>query len=338
MLAGLISSPETYSPVNDKEAALNRRNVVISRMEKLEMITPEQAAEALAAPLGLHITEIGNEQARFPFFVEYLKSPDPERSSLRKDEERAHQDPVPGRAEHTHHSGARHAAPRRADRAKQVRDRRQGGHERDRRGRLRDRRGPGTRQRNRLPPVAGQPRDGTGRHRPPVGLGLQAVHPGRRARAAASRSGRSTRRTADRSSTARRTGRRTTRCATRATAAAAVTSDMSTATAGSINAYFVNLAIEVGPPAHRRGGAADGDRRALSTRSARSRSAWRRSRRSRWRMGSPPSRTRECTAIHSRSRRSRRRAERCSCDRTRANASRPSHATSPIESRGCSSL
>ena len=74
MLAGLISSPETYSPVNDKDAALNRRNVVISRMEDLEMITAEQAGQARAAPLGLHITQIGNEQARFPFFVEYLKS------------------------------------------------------------------------------------------------------------------------------------------------------------------------------------------------------------------------------------------------------------------------
>jgi membrane peptidoglycan carboxypeptidase len=74
MLAGLISSPETYSPVNDKDAALNRRNVVIGRMEDLEMITPEQAAQAVALPLGLHITQIGNEQARFPFFVEYLKS------------------------------------------------------------------------------------------------------------------------------------------------------------------------------------------------------------------------------------------------------------------------
>jgi membrane peptidoglycan carboxypeptidase len=73
MLAGLISAPETYSPVNDKQAALNRRNVVITRMRQAGKITPEQEAEALAAPLGLHITQIGNEQARFPFFVEHLK-------------------------------------------------------------------------------------------------------------------------------------------------------------------------------------------------------------------------------------------------------------------------
>jgi membrane peptidoglycan carboxypeptidase len=74
MLAGLISSPETYSPVNDPDAALARRNVVIARMAALGKITPQQAAEAATAPLGLHITQIGNEQARFPFFVEYLKS------------------------------------------------------------------------------------------------------------------------------------------------------------------------------------------------------------------------------------------------------------------------
>ena len=73
LLAGLISSPETYSPVNDKAAALSRRNVVLDRMAELEMITPTEAAAAQATPLGLDITEVGNEQARFPFFVEYLK-------------------------------------------------------------------------------------------------------------------------------------------------------------------------------------------------------------------------------------------------------------------------
>jgi penicillin-binding protein 1A len=74
MLAGLISSPETYSPVNDPDAALSRRNVVIGRMAELGMIPPDQAAAAQAAPLGVHITEVGNQNARFPFFVEYLKS------------------------------------------------------------------------------------------------------------------------------------------------------------------------------------------------------------------------------------------------------------------------
>ncbi|HEV3475342.1 MAG TPA: transglycosylase domain-containing protein, partial [Actinomycetota bacterium] len=74
MLAGLISAPETYSPVNDEPAAVARRNVVIARMQELGMITPEQAAAAAGTGLGLRITEVGNEAARFPFFVEYLKS------------------------------------------------------------------------------------------------------------------------------------------------------------------------------------------------------------------------------------------------------------------------
>jgi membrane peptidoglycan carboxypeptidase len=73
MLAGLISSPETYSPVNDKAAALSRRSVVLDRMAELGTITPTEAAEAEATPLELDITEVGNEQARFPFFVQYLK-------------------------------------------------------------------------------------------------------------------------------------------------------------------------------------------------------------------------------------------------------------------------
>jgi membrane peptidoglycan carboxypeptidase len=73
MLAGLISAPETYSPVNDKPAAISRRNVVIDRMAALGMITAVQAAKAKGVPLGLDITEVGNQAARFPFFVEYLK-------------------------------------------------------------------------------------------------------------------------------------------------------------------------------------------------------------------------------------------------------------------------
>jgi penicillin-binding protein 1A len=73
MLAGLISAPETYSPVNDEQAAVARRNVVIARMAELGVVPFDQAVAAQAAPLGLNITEVGNENARFPFFVEYLK-------------------------------------------------------------------------------------------------------------------------------------------------------------------------------------------------------------------------------------------------------------------------
>ncbi|MGH2723634.1 MAG: PBP1A family penicillin-binding protein [Actinomycetota bacterium] len=73
LLAGLIAAPETYSPVNDRAAARARRNVVIDRMRGLGWITDERADRAKEAPLGLDITEVGNDEARFPFFVQYLK-------------------------------------------------------------------------------------------------------------------------------------------------------------------------------------------------------------------------------------------------------------------------
>jgi penicillin-binding protein 1A len=73
MIAGLISAPETYTPVNDREAARQRRDVVIRRMWDLGWITERRASRALAKPLGIDITPVGDEHARYPFFVEYLK-------------------------------------------------------------------------------------------------------------------------------------------------------------------------------------------------------------------------------------------------------------------------
>jgi penicillin-binding protein 1A len=74
LLAGLISAPETYSPVNDRDAALNRRNVVINRMRELGWIAPLVAEEATSTKLGLNVTKVGNQDAKFPYFVEYLKA------------------------------------------------------------------------------------------------------------------------------------------------------------------------------------------------------------------------------------------------------------------------
>ncbi|HWC31758.1 MAG TPA: transglycosylase domain-containing protein, partial [Actinomycetota bacterium] len=72
-LAGLIAAPETYSPINDRDAAIARRNVVLSRMRELGMIAERRAERAMARPLGLDITDVGNRRARFPYFVEYIK-------------------------------------------------------------------------------------------------------------------------------------------------------------------------------------------------------------------------------------------------------------------------
>src|SRR5688572_24033105 len=43
-------------------------------MPDLGWTADQQAGRALSAPLGLDITKVGNQRARFPFFVEYLKA------------------------------------------------------------------------------------------------------------------------------------------------------------------------------------------------------------------------------------------------------------------------
>jgi membrane peptidoglycan carboxypeptidase len=56
MLAGLVQSPTTYDPINDQDAALKRRNIVLTRMAQLKDITPAQAAASEKAPLGLKVS------------------------------------------------------------------------------------------------------------------------------------------------------------------------------------------------------------------------------------------------------------------------------------------
>ncbi len=53
MLAGMVNSTSAYDPIARPEAALERRNIVIHSMAEQGMITDVQAAEALAAPLGV---------------------------------------------------------------------------------------------------------------------------------------------------------------------------------------------------------------------------------------------------------------------------------------------
>ena len=72
LLAGLIAAPERYSPVNDKQAALERRNQVIERMLDVGWITAEEAVEAKGRPVGLKRNHV-ILKTREPYFVEYVK-------------------------------------------------------------------------------------------------------------------------------------------------------------------------------------------------------------------------------------------------------------------------
>ncbi|MEV6008263.1 transglycosylase domain-containing protein [Streptomyces sp. NPDC051976] len=60
MLAGLVQSPSRYDPVSDPPEATKRRNTVLARMAQLKDITPEQAAAAQKAPLGLKVSSPKN--------------------------------------------------------------------------------------------------------------------------------------------------------------------------------------------------------------------------------------------------------------------------------------
>jgi penicillin-binding protein 1A len=72
LLAGLIAAPERYSPVNDKQAALDRRNQVIDRMLEVGWITSEEAETAKAKPVKLKRNQVVLK-TREPYFVEYVK-------------------------------------------------------------------------------------------------------------------------------------------------------------------------------------------------------------------------------------------------------------------------
>jgi membrane peptidoglycan carboxypeptidase len=83
LLAGMVRSTTQFDPVANPEAALDRRNLVIRQMLEQQMITEEQADEALAAPIGV-VTPlntrpngcIGAREAGFfcRYVVDYLTS------------------------------------------------------------------------------------------------------------------------------------------------------------------------------------------------------------------------------------------------------------------------
>jgi penicillin-binding protein 1A len=70
LLAGMVRGP-IYSPLNDPQRALGRRNLVLRRMQEEGKITPGEEAAAKKTPLGLHIQYPRNDLA--PYFFEELR-------------------------------------------------------------------------------------------------------------------------------------------------------------------------------------------------------------------------------------------------------------------------
>jgi len=73
LLAGCIQSPTRYDPFTNPSDALDRRNLVLREMRDQGYLTPGEAADASAEPLGLK-EESGETEPRFaPYFVEYVR-------------------------------------------------------------------------------------------------------------------------------------------------------------------------------------------------------------------------------------------------------------------------
>jgi penicillin-binding protein 1A len=71
LLAGLPKGPEEFSPTAHPERALRRRNQVIAALLHDSKITRDEAGQAEAAPLGLHLETPPNTDA--PWFVEEVR-------------------------------------------------------------------------------------------------------------------------------------------------------------------------------------------------------------------------------------------------------------------------
>jgi len=70
LLAGMVRGP-IYSPLNDPQRALLRRNLVLRRMQEEGKITASEEAAARKTPLGLHIQYPRNDLA--PYFFEDIR-------------------------------------------------------------------------------------------------------------------------------------------------------------------------------------------------------------------------------------------------------------------------
>jgi penicillin-binding protein 1A len=69
-LAGLPNAPSAYSPMQNMQAAVDRRNTVLQKMADLGYITQNEADQAAAEPLNITDGETTDSE---PYFVEYVK-------------------------------------------------------------------------------------------------------------------------------------------------------------------------------------------------------------------------------------------------------------------------
>ncbi len=72
MLAGIVQAPSYYNPYSRPEEVLQRRMVVLDRMQKLGMITQAEMDSANKEPLNLAPASTVNAARRAPYFCDYI--------------------------------------------------------------------------------------------------------------------------------------------------------------------------------------------------------------------------------------------------------------------------
>lgn len=72
LLAGLPQAPSVYSPFNDKDLAIKRRNQVLKRMYKMQFITKEQYDSAINEKLHLNPLPQIYTLNKAPYFCDYV--------------------------------------------------------------------------------------------------------------------------------------------------------------------------------------------------------------------------------------------------------------------------
>ncbi len=75
LLAGIVKNPTQFDPTNNSQESRDRRNVVLTRMAELNVISRKQARQAKRAGLGLEVTPTRNGcvGAQGEFFCDYLR-------------------------------------------------------------------------------------------------------------------------------------------------------------------------------------------------------------------------------------------------------------------------
>jgi len=73
VLIGMLKATHTYNPRIFPDRAKQRRNVVLSQMQKYDFITLEEEKSYQAKPLGLRYNKITHNSGLAPYFREYIK-------------------------------------------------------------------------------------------------------------------------------------------------------------------------------------------------------------------------------------------------------------------------